>query len=95
MLASLLLFLFVAISNATAQTVYLAGDSTMAVGGGGSGTQGWGVYFSQYLTIPVVNDAVGGESARSFSEEGRFTALTNSVKSGDYVIIEFGQPAPF
>ncbi|KAJ7619185.1 rhamnogalacturonan acetylesterase [Mycena polygramma] len=74
----------------SAQTVYLAGDSTMALGGGGSGTQGWGVPLSQFLTIPVVNDAVAGESARSYSAEGRFTSLISSVKSGDFVIIEFG-----
>ncbi|PFH49683.1 carbohydrate esterase family 12 protein [Amanita thiersii Skay4041] len=75
---------------ALGQTVYLAGDSTMALGGGGSGTQGWGVFLPQFLTIPVVNDAIGGESARSFSDEGRFTNLVSSVRRGDFVIIEFG-----
>ncbi|TFK36972.1 SGNH hydrolase [Crucibulum laeve] len=72
------------------QTVYLAGDSTMAKGGGGSGTDGWGQYLAQYLTIPVVNNAVSGRSARSYTDEGRFNTLINTVKSGDYVIIEFG-----
>jgi len=74
----------------TSQTVRLAGDSTMAVGGGGSGTQGWGVFLSQFLTIPVVNDAIGGESARSYSDQGLFTSLVNTAQKGDYVIIEFG-----
>ncbi|KAI9691976.1 MAG: Rhamnogalacturonan acetylesterase [Bogoriella megaspora] len=73
-----------------APTVYLAGDSTMAVGGGGTGTQGWGVYLNQSLSLTVVNDAIAGRSARSYTREGRFTTLGNSVKSGDYVIIEFG-----
>jgi len=73
-----------------AQTVYLAGDSTMAKGGGGSGTDGWGQYLAQYLTLPVVNDAVAGRSARSYTDEGRFTTLINTVKSGDFVVIEFG-----
>ncbi|KAJ7808244.1 rhamnogalacturonan acetylesterase [Mycena olivaceomarginata] len=81
---------FLCLSMVSAQTVYLAGDSTMALGGGGSSTQGWGVPLSQFLTIPVVNDAVAGESARSYSTEGRFTSLIASVKSGDFVIIEFG-----
>ncbi|KAF9041751.1 rhamnogalacturonan acetylesterase [Hymenopellis radicata] len=73
-------------------TVYFAGDSTMALNGGGSGTgtQGWGVYLPQFVTISVVNDAVGGTSARSYSESGRFDTLVSLVKSGDYVIIEFG-----
>jgi len=72
------------------QTVYLAGDSTMAPGGGGAGTDGWGQYLGQYLTIPVVNDAIAGRSARSYSDEGRFTTLINTVKKGDFVVIEFG-----
>jgi len=73
------------------QTVYMAGDSTMALGGSGSGnTDGWGQYIGQFLNIPVVNDAVGGTSARSYTDQGRFTTLYNTVKKGDFVIIEFG-----
>jgi rhamnogalacturonan acetylesterase len=83
--ASLLLSL-----GARAQTVYLAGDSTMAPGGGGNGTDGWGQYLGQFLTIPVVNDAIAGRSARSYTEEGRFATLINTVKQGDFVVIEFG-----
>lgn len=51
---------------------------------------GWGVFLPQFLTIPVVNNAVGGESARSYSDQGLFTNLINSAQKGDYVIIEFG-----
>ena len=51
---------------------------------------GWGKYIPNYLTIPVVNNAIGGRSARSFTREGRFTAMAANVKSGDYVVIEFG-----
>ncbi|KAJ7808243.1 rhamnogalacturonan acetylesterase [Mycena olivaceomarginata] len=76
--------------GACAQTVYVAGDSTAAKGGGGSGTDGWAQYLGQYLTIPVVNSAIAGRSARSYMDEGRFTTLINTVKSGDFVIIEFG-----
>ncbi|KAG6916744.1 hypothetical protein DXG01_005564 [Tephrocybe rancida] len=80
----------VVIPAVVGQTVYLAGDSTMAKGGGGSGTEGWGQFLGQYLTIPVVNLAIAGRSARSYTDEGRFTTLINTAKSGDYVIIEFG-----
>ncbi|KAJ7706016.1 SGNH hydrolase-type esterase domain-containing protein [Mycena rosella] len=73
--------------GACAQTVYTAGDSTMAAGGGGSGTDGWAQYLAQYLTIPVVNMAIAGRSARSYTDEGRFTTLINTVKSGDFVRI--------
>lgn len=91
MRTSLVVSVFAAITAVVSgQTVYLAGDSTMAKGGGGSGTEGWGQYLAQYLTVPVVNDAVAGRSARSYTDEGRFNTLINTVKSGDFVVIEFG-----
>ncbi|KAA8576350.1 hypothetical protein EYC84_006483 [Monilinia fructicola] len=68
----------------------MCGDSTMALGGGGTGTQGWGVYLPYSLSIPVVNDAKAGRSARSYTNENRFGAVINTIKSGDIVIIEFG-----
>ncbi|KAK3207182.1 hypothetical protein GRF29_103g180640 [Pseudopithomyces chartarum] len=72
-------------------TIYLAGDSTMANKGANDGaTDGWGPYLSKYVTVPVVNKAVGGRSARSYTNEGRFTEIANLVKSGDIVVIEFG-----
>jgi len=40
--------------------------------------------------ITIVNNAIGGRSARSFTDEGRFKTIINAVVSGDYVIIEFG-----
>lgn len=51
---------------------------------------GWGQYLGYSLNIPVVNNAVAGRSARSYTREGRFTTIANKVKSGDFVIIEFG-----
>ncbi|KIK70688.1 carbohydrate esterase family 12 protein [Collybiopsis luxurians FD-317 M1] len=74
------------------QTVYLAGDSTMAnLGdGSGTGTAGWGQFVGQYLTLPISNQAIAGRSARSYTDEGRFTTIINEVKAGDFVVIEFG-----
>ncbi|KFY78531.1 hypothetical protein V501_04392 [Pseudogymnoascus sp. VKM F-4519 (FW-2642)] len=72
-------------------TLYLAGDSTMASGGGGSGTQGFGEYLkNSFSGITIVNKAIGGRSARSYWNEGRFQAIADLVKAGDYVLIEFG-----
>lgn len=51
---------------------------------------GWGQYLAQYLTLPVVNDAIAGTSARSYTDAGNFTDIINAVQSGDFVIIEFG-----
>ncbi|PYI01545.1 SGNH hydrolase [Aspergillus sclerotiicarbonarius CBS 121057] len=79
-----------------ATTIYLAGDSTMATGGGGSGTNGWGDYLASYLTnstsnpTTLSNQAVAGRSARSYTREGRFDTIASTLTSGDYVIIEFG-----
>ncbi|KAE9398459.1 rhamnogalacturonan acetylesterase [Gymnopus androsaceus JB14] len=69
------------------QSVYLAGDSTMAATGDGSG---WGAFLGDYLTLPVINNAVAGTSARSYTALGLFTTLIDEVESGDFVIIEFG-----
>ncbi|TBU25492.1 SGNH hydrolase [Dichomitus squalens] len=78
------------IAKRATPTLYLAGDSTMAKGGGGNGTEGWGQYLGYSMNIPVVNDAVGGTSARSYTDQGRFQSLVETVKSGDFVVIEFG-----
>lgn len=51
---------------------------------------GWGQYFGKYVNIPVVNKAIGGRSARSFSNEGRFSEIEKLLTAGDLVVIEFG-----
>ncbi|CAN9092192.1 unnamed protein product [Alternaria alternata] len=71
-----------------AQTVYLAGDSTMARASGV--TTGWGVFFPYSVSLPVVNKAIGGRSSRSYTVEGRFDEIVNLVKPNDIVIMEFG-----
>lgn len=73
-----------------AATVFMAGDSTMVATGNADGTAGWGAYLPNYISLAVTNDAIAGRSARSFTREGRFKSMLSSVKSGDYVIIEFG-----
>ncbi|KAF5239895.1 hypothetical protein FAUST_4664 [Fusarium austroamericanum] len=73
------------------QTVYFAGDSTMARSGANDGvTDGWGNYIGKYLKVNAVNKAIGGRSARSYTNEGRFQEIVNLVKPGDVVVIEFG-----
>ncbi|PNS15581.1 hypothetical protein CAC42_840 [Sphaceloma murrayae] len=91
MLAITIPALALAATAFAAPSVYLVGDSTMAKNGGGAGwSDGWGQYLGYSLSLPVVNRAVAGRSARSYTREGRFTELNNLVKSGDYVIIELG-----
>ncbi|KAG8726864.1 hypothetical protein FRC12_023031 [Ceratobasidium sp. 428] len=75
-----------------APSFYLVGDSTMALHSASEGIQGWGVEIPQYLTgITVVNKAVSGRSARSYWREGKWAAVQALLKSGDYVVIEFGE----
>ncbi|KAK1758149.1 SGNH hydrolase-type esterase domain-containing protein [Echria macrotheca] len=69
-------------------TVYLAGDSTMAKTS--NGLDGWGPYLSKYLTAPVVNKAISGRSARSYTNEKRFSEIESLLSAGDIVVIEFG-----
>ncbi|KAF5517885.1 Rhamnogalacturonan acetylesterase [Colletotrichum aenigma] len=74
-------------------TVWMCGDSTMAKGGGGSGTEGWGQYLQYSFDTSkakVDNRAIGGRSARSYTREGRFDTVAGLVQSGDWVIMEFG-----
>lgn len=71
-------------------TIYMAGDSTMAKGGGGSGTDGWGLHIAPFVSGTVSNQAVAGRSARSYTREQRFQAIADVLKPGDYVVIEFG-----
>ncbi|CZT12788.1 hypothetical protein WAI453_004831 [Rhynchosporium graminicola] len=79
------------IEMGTTPTIYLAGDSTMALGGGPRGTEGWGVFLPfSVKDAKVVNAAIGGRSARSYFNEGRFTRIADKVVPGDYVVFGFG-----
>tara|TARA_R110002003_G_scaffold121_29_gene10901 strand:+ start:12523 stop:13248 length:726 start_codon:yes stop_codon:yes gene_type:complete len=53
-------------------------------------TSGWGVFFPYSVSLTVVNKAIGGRSARSYTREGRFKEIIDLVKANDIVIIEFG-----
>jgi hypothetical protein len=74
-------------------TIFLAGDSKMAPGGGGNGTEGWGQYLHYSFsneTVYINNSAIAGRSARSYTREGRFEYIAQALKPGDWVVIEFG-----
>lgn len=65
----------------------------MAPGGGHNGTEGWGQYLQYSLDaskIKVNNSAYAGRSARTFTREGRFQAIFDKVKPGDWAVIQFG-----
>ncbi|EJT79993.1 rhamnogalacturonan acetylesterase [Gaeumannomyces tritici R3-111a-1] len=72
-----------------APRIFLCGDSTMARNTAGI-IDGWGNYLAGYVTATVENRAIGGRSARSFWNEGRFRDVANAARAGDVVVIEFG-----
>ncbi len=60
---------------------------------GGNPTQGWGEYLHYSFDagrFAVKNSAIAGRSARSFTREGRFSAVGAAVRPGDWVVVEFG-----
>lgn len=75
-------------------TVYLVGDSTMAARADSAPTleRGWGQMLARYLDrgVAVRNAAVNGRSTKSFIAEGRWATVRDSLRAGDYVLVEFG-----
>lgn len=78
--------------NPALPTIFVAGDSTAAKNEGHP-TQGWAVSFTDYFDstkVNIANRARGGRSSRTFMTEGLWAQLLAEVKSGDYVLIQFG-----
>jgi lysophospholipase L1-like esterase len=81
------------ISNGALPTFHIVGDSTVKSGGTGAGLWGWGERITPFFDtgkINVVNHAIGGRSARTFFNEGRWQKVADAIKPGDFVIIQFG-----
>jgi lysophospholipase L1-like esterase len=74
-------------------TVYLAGDSTMANKEVKAYPEtGWGMPFYAFFdsTVTVNNKAKNGRSTKSFIAKGLWKSITDNLKTGDYVLIQFG-----
>jgi len=74
-------------------TVYLIGDSTMSTKETSAYPEtGWGMPFKYFFdsTIVIDNRAKNGRSTRTFISEGRWQAVADQLKEGDYVFIQFG-----
>jgi lysophospholipase L1-like esterase len=70
-------------------TIFVVGDSTASNGG----DKGWGDQFAAYFDLSkvnVVNRAIAGRSARTYTKEGRWDKVAADLKSGDFVLIQFG-----
>ncbi len=72
-------------------TLYIIGDST--VHNPGKGLKGWGDVIGAYFDpskINVENDAVPGRSSRSYLTEGKWDNVVAKLKTGDFVMMQFG-----
>ena len=74
--------------------VFITGDSTVKnTDSDPDGMWGWGsVAWTVFDTarVEVVNAAMAGRSCRSYMNEGRWERVYNSLKPGDFVLIQFG-----
>jgi rhamnogalacturonan acetylesterase len=85
--AKILAAVSLVVSATSAQTLYLAGDSTMA-NDGGEVYKGWGTQISKYVGLTVVNDATAGRSARSYTDEGRCQSSDITVFARDLILLQ-------
>ena len=74
--------------------VFLTGDSTVKNNDKDKdGMWGWGAVAYDIFNpdkITVANCAMAGRSCRTFLNEGRWDKVYNSIRPGDYVLIQFG-----
>lgn len=71
-------------------TLFVVGDST--VNNSGEGMKGWGNVIGEHFNdkINIINRARGGRSSRTFYTEGLWNQVFSELKSGDFVLIQFG-----
>ena len=73
-------------------TIYIAGDSTVqSYRAQYAPQQGWGYYLGDYFSdnVTVSNQSIAGRSSKKFYDEGRWQTIEDSLRSGDYVMIQF------
>ena len=91
---SILLLSVFAAAQKSPVVVYLAGDSTLAEKTSDKRPEtGWGEYLQSQFDdsrVKIENHAQNGRSTKSFINEGRWQAIVDKLKKGDYVFIEFG-----
>ncbi len=74
-------------------TLFLVGDSTCANKPlEDNPERGWGQLLPDYFTneVAIQNHAVNGRSTKSFIDEHRWDTVMSRLKTGDFVMIQFG-----
>jgi lysophospholipase L1-like esterase len=79
------------IQKVDAITVFVLGDSTVVDQSGAPGGS-WGQMFTRWFKpeVAIANHAESGETLKGFLKERRWNKVLDSIKAGDYVLIEFG-----
>ncbi len=100
--AALFLLIFVFACSPARKTLYSIGDSTMAGydvealskrnGGDNYPLRGWGMYLGDHFSNRIThrNKAISGISSKNFRSRGHWQKIMNSLRRGDYVLIQFG-----
>jgi len=95
-LSIILLSIFAVTASAqkTPVTIFMAGDSTMAIKQPDKRPEtGWGEMLGKYFkdgTVTIDNRAMNGRSTKTFISEGRWQSIVDALQKGDYVLIQFG-----
>lgn len=75
-------------------TIYLAGDSTCASKLAEKRPEtGWGEMMPSFFDaakVKIDNQAQNGRSTKTFISEGRWQAIVDKLKKGDWVFVQFG-----
>jgi rhamnogalacturonyl hydrolase YesR/lysophospholipase L1-like esterase len=76
-------------------TLYIIGDSTVKTGKGTGADSlwGWGSFLPVHfdtLRLDIQNHAIGGRSSRTFLTDGRWDKILTTLKTGDFILIQFG-----
>ncbi|HZL17945.1 MAG TPA: rhamnogalacturonan acetylesterase, partial [Polyangia bacterium] len=81
-------------ATAKTPTVYVIGDSTASVYASDLYPRmGWAQPLQDYFApacVTVQDKALSGRSSKSFYDEGDWTPISNALRAGDYVLIQFG-----
>lgn len=86
-------FALVSFTSKEKITVYLIGDSTLSIKAVNTYPEtGWGMPFAWFFNndVKVDDRALNGRSTSSFLKEKRWQPVVDSLKAGDYVLIQFG-----
>jgi len=88
------IFAVTASAQKTPVTIFMAGDSTMAIKQPDKRPEtGWGEMLGKYFkdgTVKIDNRAMNGRSTKTFISEGRWQSIVDALQKGDYVLIQFG-----